>query len=116
MHGRVEEKRLAEVCQFDDDLNDPHMYIRTVFSNSTFYSLRLKAFDHIDDDDSGYISKEVSSSVSDRIQVSQIISLAHAYCDTLPHFFRTLSNCWGKMYHLLESRSSSKRLTWMVMV
>ena len=91
MHGRVEEKRLAEVCQLDDD---PHKYILTVYSNPTFFLPRLKAFDHIDDDDSGYISKEVSSSVSDRIQVSQIRLLMPVI--PFPPFSEPYQIAWGK--------------------
>ena len=74
------------------------MILTSIFllSSQILHSIlpHLKAFDHIDDDDSGYISKEVSSSVSDRIQVSQIRLLMPVI--PFPPFSGPYQIAWGK--------------------
>jgi hypothetical protein len=59
MRGKVEEKRLAEVREYLTNF----MYTFVFMSNRLALASLLKAFDFIDDDDSGFISKEVSVDV-----------------------------------------------------
>lgn len=62
MRGKVEEKRLAEVGVLI--LFEIFYRYRVFLSKGDLYTLHLlKAFDFIDDDDSGFISKEVSESM-----------------------------------------------------